>query len=395
MLDERVGDSVTVQVERAMKVVTWQPVFTEHQSHTIRALGEELKNPVTIIAGKSNLEERQLQGWIPPKADDLDVYYLPSKRWWKEGVALFKRYPDAIHLFSSLWGDWRFFLLLIEAQRRGVRTGLITEPYSEVSVGYLNDDMGLEIRIKARLRPLIYRMAGLLVASKFKAVFPISEQAVEQFIRIGVKNKCIFPFGYFVPAITKLIPPIVHNNSELQLVFIGSLIERKGIPLLIEMIQRCHRCNIKVHLDVYGPGDSSVFQGVEKISYKGVIPFGQAQSVMAAYDLLVLPSLHDGWGVVVNEALLQGIPVLVSDQVGTKTLVEKSGAGAVFECGNVEQMVHYIESLTLHPDLLNEWKSSAVSFRTKLTPDVAAKYMSSCLQDKMRNKPENPWYINS
>ncbi len=377
-----------------MKIVSWQSVLTDHQSHTLRALQNITQEQIPIVSGVKALTERKGQGWTEPDTTGLDVRYLPSSGWWREGVSVLQENPDAIHLFNGLWADRRFFFLLLEAQRRGIRTGLVTESYAEVAVGYLREEAVLKGHVKAILRPWLYRLAGLLVAKRLCAVFAISEKAVQQFSRIGVRKETIFPFGYFVPAMTNDYRKYPGRAQVLRLIFVGSLIKRKGIQTLIEAVEICREQGSDVSLDVYGPGDTSMLVGTKAVHYRGVIPFGEAQRVIAGYDLLVLPSLYDGWGVVVNEALLQGVPVIVSDQVGAKALVEKSGAGSVVVTDNAVALAACLKEVALDVERLQEWKSAAAVFREYLTPELAARYMYGCMcyALKLQNKPKNPWY---
>lgn len=64
----------------------------------------------------------------------------------------------------------------------------------------------------------------------------------------------------------------------------------------------------------------------------------------AAADVLVLPSSgHETWGLVVNEALASGVPVIVSDAVGcAPDLMEIIGSDAVFTLGNVSELAERI-----------------------------------------------------
>ena len=377
-----------------MKIVSWQSVLTDHQSHTFRALQKITQESVLIVSGVRELPERQEQGWMTPDISGMHVRYLPSSGWWKAGLAILRENRDAIHLFNGLWGDRRFFPLLIEAQRQGIQTGLVTEPYAEVSVGYLSEGSLLAGRIKAKLRPWLYRLAGLLVAKRFCAVFAISEKAVQQFLSIGVRAESIFPFGYFVPALQ--VEEIAPGKARpgVHIVFVGSLLKIKGIRILVDAVKICNSNGVKLTLDVYGAGDASVLVGEKNIRYKGVIPFGQAQRVIADYDLLVLPSLHDGWGVVVNESLLQGVPVLVSDQVGAKVLVEKSKAGAVVSADNADELAKCLEDISRNPECLELWRNAAKIFRPKVMPEVAAGYLFDCLQHVLSedgDKPCSPW----
>jgi glycosyltransferase involved in cell wall biosynthesis len=189
------------------------------------------------------------------------------------------------------------------------------------------------------VRPLAYKLAGRLVARRLHAAFPISGKAVEQLKAMGTPVNRIFPFGYFVPSISAENPDReAPKSNAFRLVFVGSLIARKGLPTLIEAVKRLRIDGHDVELDVYGPGDASLLES-NGVHYRGVIPFGRAQQAIRLYDLLVLPSLHDGWGVVVNEALIQGVPALVSSACGAKTLIEVSGAGSIFEAGSADDLM--------------------------------------------------------
>ena len=53
-------------------------------------------------------------------------------------------------------------------------------------------------------------------------------------------------------------------------------------------------------------------------------------------DLLLLPSRKDGWGAVVNEALMCGVPVICSDNCGAADLLREPWRGAIFKAGSVE-----------------------------------------------------------
>ena len=66
-----------------------------------------------------------------------------------------------------------------------------------------------------------------------------------------------------------------------------------------------------------------------------------------ASDLMVLPSRQgETWGLVVNEALLHGLPVVVSEGVGSAPdLVRTSECGAIFETGKVESLAEGLKKV--------------------------------------------------
>jgi glycosyltransferase involved in cell wall biosynthesis len=85
----------------------------------------------------------------------------------------------------------------------------------------------------------------------------------------------------------------------------------------------------------------------ERVRFLGFVNQSQLPSVYRASDLFVLPSLYEPFGLVVNEAMLCGCPVAVSDRVGAKyDLVRQGENGYIFPTGNVEALA------TIYRDIL-------------------------------------------
>lgn len=384
-----------------MKIVCWQSTLTEHQAYTFIALQSFAGEPIEFVVSELEIEVRKSQGWTAFDFGELSVHDLGGRGWWSRGVALINRYPDAIHLFNGMWSNGRFFLLLLYAQTKSARIGLITEPYADKFVSYFDERPNCVDKIKQWVRPLAYRILGGLLSRRIGMVFAISKKAVSQFKTLGFSYDQVFPYGYFVPP--ALVPPSDDIDSPrtktLKLVFVGSLIARKGLSSLLQAIQSCRDQGCDVALDIFGPGDPSAYHGdISGIEFRGAIPFGKVQSMVHQYDALILPSLHDGWGVVVNEALLQGVPVLVSSECGSKALVMSSGAGEVFIANDWVGIAKLITKICKSPDLLLKWRSAAADYRETLFPSVAGNYLYQCLLYSMTGagaKPEAPWYIDA
>lgn len=384
-----------------MKLVSWQSVLTEHQVHLMRALRERLQGDLLVVTGVQELAERREQGWTKVKADDLPVCLIPQHGWWTVGRGFIDSHPGAFHLFGGIFADRRFFPLMLYAQYRGIRTALMSEPYAESAVSYFGGESAFSERIRCRLRPLLYRLAGLLIGRRLNALFPISSLAAEQFKDAGLAKGGSYPFGYFLPQSPQhdLSDSRLRTPGTARLIFVGSLIERKGLGLMLEAIRTAHASlggrPFKLLLDIYGPGRMPAGELPAGVQFKGVIPFGEAQSVISSYDALILPSLHDGWGVVVNEALLQGVPAIVSDAVGAKALVLKAEAGSVFKAGDPASLARVFVNLAEDPDSLTIWEEGAKRMSASLDPTVAADYLLACLEHAKNNegvRPPDPWY---
>ena len=109
--------------------------------------------------------------------------------------------------------------------------------------------------------------------------------------------------------------------------------------------------------------------------FKGNTPSANLIRELPQYDLCIVPSRFDGWGMVVNEALQSGVPVLASDRTGSSDLVRSSAAGSVFAAGDHRRIAELISERLEDRALLAQEKRAAVRFAPRIAPTVAAGYM--------------------
>lgn len=381
-------------ITMAKRIVAWQPVLTDHQSHTLEALGAAMDADVTAIVLDDEDAVRRAQGWTPAKVCSLAIQRLPQHGWYSTVGQILREHGGAIHVFGSPFSAPRMMLALALAIRRKLEVYLISEPYADIAVGYLSDRPSAADLLKARLRPLIYRGYGLALSERISGVFAISPLAVEQYRDIGISADRIFPFGYFVP--TPQFAEIARQpERNLRLIFVGGLIARKGVAELMAAVRSARAGGAYVTVDFFGAGDAARF-GFDDVAarYGGRLAFGKAATTIAQYDALVLPSRHDGWGVVVNEALQAGVPVICSNRVGASAVVEHWGAGMVYDSANPFALSETLALLAREPARLEPMRAAARSVARLLTPTIAAEYMRDAVAHArgLGERPLNPWY---
>jgi len=85
---------------------------------------------------------------------------------------------------------------------------------------------------------------------------------------------------------------------------------------------------------------------LERVRFFGFQNQSALPSLYAASDIFVLPSEAESWGLVLNEAMASGLPVITSDQVGSyPDLVKGQGSGIVYPCGDVGALSQAMSSL--------------------------------------------------
>ncbi|MGC1933952.1 MAG: glycosyltransferase family 4 protein [Candidatus Acidiferrales bacterium] len=122
----------------------------------------------------------------------------------------------------------------------------------------------------------------------------------------------------------------------------------------------------------------------ERTRFLGFINQSALPGIYAACDLLVLPSEYEPFGVVVNEAMLCGCGVIVSDRVGAKfDLVREGETGFVYACGNVDALAALLSKTLGSPELLRELGESARKRMETWGPkDYVASFLNAVGQAK-------------
>jgi glycosyltransferase involved in cell wall biosynthesis len=378
-----------------MRIVNWQISISSHQFYLWKAVQELIDEEFVLVFDKLN----DCSEYKNISADQLKtlgaVIHLKGSKI-RAGYSLINRYPDAVHVFSGFRNAWYFFPLILHAIARNCKVAIMNEPYSTSPAGYMREEPDWWSHLKVFIRPFLYRSMARLISISVKEVqpciLPLSLLAREQLRRAGFNEEIMFPFGYFVPKSPASIIKQDRQHQKRCLVFVGSLLKRKGLDVAIQAVESLHRSGYSVTLDIYGPGQPEHFISAETdcVRYRGIIPPSNVQATISKYDMLILPSRHDGWGVVVNEALLQGIPVVVSDRVGAKCLVENSGAGIVFVSEDSADLAHKLEELILEPSRLDGMHHRASDVGQAISPEAGAQYLMDVFQYHFYHHGQRP-----
>lgn len=123
--------------------------------------------------------------------------------------------------------------------------------------------------------------------------------------------------------------------------FISRIHPKKGCEVLIRAFARVAPLDQRLQLLIAGPdqlGWAAELKGIanrlgvsERIQWLGMIEGDEKWGALNAAEAFLLPSHSENFGVVVAEALSQGLPVLISDKVNIWREVERAGAGMVCE----------------------------------------------------------------
>jgi glycosyltransferase involved in cell wall biosynthesis len=136
-------------------------------------------------------------------------------------------------------------------------------------------------------------------------------------------------------------------------VFVGRLIGAKGVATLVRAQARVEAAGSSLWTVVVGDGaeGDSLRATARELSIRQMVFAGSRRphelpAIWAASDLFVLPSFHEPWGVVVNEAMSAGLPVVLSDRVGAAgDLLQEGVTGRGFPAGDDQALANVLSDL--------------------------------------------------
>ena len=138
-----------------------------------------------------------------------------------------------------------------------------------------------------------------------------------------------------------------HLLGKRVVLFVGRLIELKNVGILIEALRRIN--DDEVVLVIVGGGDGSTddreaewknkaYQSGREVIFTGHLTGADLIAWYNVANVLVLPSLREAFGAVVNEALVAGSNCIVSDAAGSASIIKNGQNGYVFESNNIDDL---------------------------------------------------------
>ena len=124
------------------------------------------------------------------------------------------------------------------------------------------------------------------------------------------------------------------------------------------------------------------------VKFLGTQKQNDVPKLLSSRDVLVLPSIYDGWGAVVNEGLQQGLYMICSDKCGAKDLLLDPRCGVVFHGGDTKDLAEKLKYVNDNIDTIRadkqwrkEWAERCIS------GEAIAKYMVDCLLNVEKSEP--------
>ncbi|HUF09197.1 MAG TPA: glycosyltransferase family 4 protein [Rhodothermales bacterium] len=181
---------------------------------------------------------------------------------------------------------------------------------------------------------------------------------------------------------------------------VGRMISRKGYPTLLSAYKRYRELTDKPwRLVIVGDGTlrselmkETATRQIDGVTFAGSQPYSAMPTYYGRAEAFIHAASVDQWGLVVNEAMAAGLPVIVSDGAGCSAdLVVDGSSGFVFPTGNSERLGSLMLKLSTDPSLRESMGRESRNRIKEWGPDRFAKSVIDAAEYALRNPIGRPW----
>ncbi len=176
--------------------------------------------------------------------------------------------------------------------------------------------------------------------------------------------------------------------ETIDILYAGSLVNHKGVHILIEAFKNIKNENIKLHILGKGSEESNLKEMAKddkRILFHGFVKGKELLNFHENANIIVVPSVcFDNSPMVIYESLMNGTPVIGSKIGGIPELIEEGVNGFLFEPGNVDELKNKLQYLIDNPYKLKSLEKGAFESGKKYTMDIHIEKLESVYRELIK-----------
>ncbi len=366
-------------------LVFWQNVLSPHHAGLMASLARRADVAVTWAAAEPMIARRSAMGWDDAAVEGVETLIAPSPA--KIDDLCDPSAHNRVHVHTGLLPLGYRTDPLALARARGLVWGTVLE-------------RGRQTGLRAPVSRLRYQMLAMRMAKSMAFMLAMGRIGAEWYAAQGWPADKIFPFAYFPAPLQTDLPQADERSGPHRLIFLGALVDYKSVRTLIAALPKLRARDWTLTIVGDGPLRRTLMAQAEKlkvagrIDWRGSLPRAQALEILADHDALVLPSRTDGWGAVVNEALMLGVPVIASSTSGASDLLGEPWRGTVFAPLDADALAHRLEDEMIKGRPSAERRQRIKAWAANLHGTAPADYLMDILDHALgvcAPRPLAPW----
>ncbi|WBL26396.1 glycosyltransferase family 4 protein [Zunongwangia sp. HGR-M22] len=175
-----------------------------------------------------------------------------------------------------------------------------------------------------------------------------------------LSNVKVVPYGFPNPT-TKRSYSNIKRRNKLKLLFVGRLEQRKGIGDVVKVADALKN---HVSLTIVGQKPTqdceALNSAVKRHHWISSIPHAKVLELMKEHDVLLFPSLFEGFGMVITEAMSQGTPVITTERTAGPDLIEHGENGWLMKAGSTVSLKNCVEEILENKEIIAQVGKNAL-----------------------------------
>jgi glycosyltransferase involved in cell wall biosynthesis len=176
-----------------------------------------------------------------------------------------------------------------------------------------------------------------LITEQVDAIWLPSDEYDQEWGALYDKRKIHFFYGFDCIDNNLFKPKEERKLNTGKIICVSRLVEKKNIPVLLESWKLIEQNNDVYKLIIVGDGpmlnkliEMAKSLGLKRVQFVGAVDNEQMPKYLHDADAFILPSLDESWGLVVNEAMSAGLPVLLTNKINAAATLLKNGVNGYF-----------------------------------------------------------------
>lgn len=355
----------------APRLLIWTSIPTHHQSSFFASLRERGFDLIVHYLHHVSADRLSL-GWS-------DYSQLPQG----------ERYMKASLRALEVCADWQNRIHIVPGYSQLFLLHLAWH-LSDRGVPWLHWGEHCWPRPRGYLTYAVKKFYGQMVRRHALGALAIGDLARQEFIRWGIPRERIRFLPYALPrvAVSSDAEPVEAPIEGPRFLYLGQLCPRKGIDLLLLAMRDVLASHPNARLEVAGRDQPGRFyermaerlEISHAVRFSGVFNAERVGAVLQRCDVLILPSRHDGWGVVLNEAASLGKALIASDACGAAHhLIEPAVNGFRFPTGDRSALAAAMLAYCRNPRLVRRHGAASLPIFEDFTPERNAQRLEEAL----------------
>ena len=364
------------------RIYFWQVMITPH----ISSLALELSKNGYEIFYVSQIylsKDRMNIGWEVSNLGNVKIHMVKNLQ--DVNSIISNAHSNSIHICQGIRNNGLIYHAQKEIRKKKLRQWVIMETVND------NGFFGF-------IKRILYKYLIKKYQKDIEIILAIGWRTSDWLIKLGMESKRVFPFTYFLQKNKEVSKIVKKENNLLSFIFIGSLVKNKKVDLLILALSKLSNYEFELIVVGDGPERRNLQKYAEvlipgRTVWKGTIKMRDINNILFGCDCLVLPSIHDGWGAVVSEAMINGVPAVCSDTCGAAEVVKLSGYGGVFKSKDLNGLIYQLHKVAKKGSISEKDRSNLSSWSKKITSEVGSEYLLNIINysNGVNKKPIPPW----